>query len=326
MTWDGKAQLRITPWPDRPVPLPLVAKLPSQLDPAQRVITPIFESGIPVEQLKYVELTGETYLQLEQVDLDDPDSILKFVNEYGPLGGWSAYVDLRNKAESRAEDPHFILLYKDAIDGDALWRDKREALETLATLPAKKRISEKTRRDWQSHTTERLLHQLPPFVETLDEFRFAAKLLRDLKTDWLAVREGHDPKSVAWRPSHLISDVLETVLHWFSPRLGMRIDYYPPTSDLEVVFGPPTEVVIEPRREPHAAPLYAICALELFNHIVDNAEYHVCANENCRRTFVYQHGRSEKGQRRTVGVLYCTPACARATAQREYRRRMRRAG
>jgi hypothetical protein len=107
----------------------------------------------------------------------------------------------------------------------------------------------------------------------------------------------------------------------------LEIHYYPPVpdSDLEVLFRPPTEVTVEPRREPERAPLYAICALELFNHIVDNARYHTCANDRCRRTFVYQHGRSEKGQRRSHGVLYCTPDCARATAQREYRRRQRRA-
>jgi hypothetical protein len=78
---------------------------------------------------------------------------------------------------------------------------------------------------------------------------------------------------------------------------------------------------VEPKRGPTEVPLYAICALELFNHIIENADYHVCANERCEQIFVHQQGRAEKGQRRSRGVLYCTPACARATAQRVYRRR-----
>jgi hypothetical protein len=72
---------------------------------------------------------------------------------------------------------------------------------------------------------------------------------------------------------------------------------------------------------PDAGQLYSICALELFNHIVENADYLICGNENCRqKNFVHQQG-VKKNWHRSNGVLYCSSACAHAVAQRKYRRR-----
>jgi hypothetical protein len=43
-----------------------------------------------------------------------------------------------------------------------------------------------------------------------------------------------------------------------------------------------------------AGKLYNICALELYNHIVENATYLICGNENCQqKSFVHQQGQEK---------------------------------
>jgi len=67
---------------------------------------------------------------------------------------------------------------------------------------------------------------------------------------------------------------------------------------------------------------YSAMALQLANHIAEAATHRRCANETCGRLFVRQHGGAiYADQRHSTGVRYCTPLCARAQAQREYRRR-----
>ena len=70
--------------------------------------------------------------------------------------------------------------------------------------------------------------------------------------------------------------------------------------------------------------LYSILCLELFNHMAEASEYRVCANETCGRFFVRQSGRALHGQHRSKGVKYCSAECAKAQAQRQYRRRNRK--
>lgn len=76
------------------------------------------------------------------------------------------------------------------------------------------------------------------------------------------------------------------------------------------------------RRDLSPPRRYAILALELFNHIAENAQYHYCAKEKCqRKVFIHQQGGARKGQHRSKEVDCCSPACAHAVAQRRYRKR-----
>jgi hypothetical protein len=67
--------------------------------------------------------------------------------------------------------------------------------------------------------------------------------------------------------------------------------------------------------------LFELLMLEIFRHIVEDASYRRCENENCRKLFVRQEGGAEHGQSRKTGVKYCSRHCAKATAQRNSRRR-----
>ncbi|MGW3651860.1 helix-turn-helix domain-containing protein [Streptomyces sp. NPDC000878] len=76
-----------------------------------------------------------------------------------------------------------------------------------------------------------------------------------------------------------------------------------------------------PLAHEEGATLYGASCLQLYNHITEQAQYKICANEACGQIFVRQQGRSGGQQRKSEGVKYCSSKCARAQAQRELRRR-----
>ncbi|MGW7598159.1 hypothetical protein [Streptomyces antimycoticus] len=69
------------------------------------------------------------------------------------------------------------------------------------------------------------------------------------------------------------------------------------------------------------ATLFGASCLQLYNHMMEGAQYKICANESCGQFFVRQQGRSASLQRKNEGIKYCSSKCARAQAQRELRRR-----
>jgi hypothetical protein len=344
----SSAQLRITTWPATVLPLPDALRFDCRLDSQEGVIVPRIRGFrnpsksdnndpaawfVDTPRAARVRPNGETYLRLikSELDLDDAEAILDFVCRYGPLGGSVAYAVLQSQGE------FFRRHYAGQLHHRREWAKKqralvRELVDYEATTP--KGVPELDD-DWRGRSLPSLLGHIPPYVETLDEFRFAARCLRDLYSAWRMHKERRVVSDSPWVspsdpaeftdghfPSVLLSDMLRVFLSGFSPQLRLSWSY-PGGAKVEDLFQPTDAVTIDPVRGPDIAPLYAICALELFNHVLDNAEYRICENDRCNKTFVYQQGRAKKGQRRRSGVRFCTPSCARATAQRRYRSRQR---
>jgi hypothetical protein len=335
-TTQGRDAPDVIAWPNQPLPAPRVAVVATRLDPEREVILPADPHALikfsKLERTSY-QPSGETYLRLAEVNLDDPEAILAFANRYGTLGGWEAYADLVLSGRGSLVPKR---LYEGELDFDAGWKAKSRALRSLMEEP--EWLRQPTNQadidkleEWWDIVKMNLQNPGPPLVETVAEFTFAARCIRDLVTAWRVIHEGLEAEDVGWvsvRPDnlelmdtgtaeHLFASMLNAFLRDFSPQITLRWRYGPGV-DPQPPAGQPR---LRALRGPEEAPLYAVCALELFNHIIEGAEYRTCANERCSRTFVRQQGRSKKGQHRSQGVRYCSPSCARATAQRDYRRR-----
>lgn len=98
----------------------------------------------------------------------------------------------------------------------------------------------------------------------------------------------------------------------FVELIGNRLTAFAPGVE---VFFPDGDFISE------APNLTAALCLQLWNDMCEGATFRRCANEPCRRMFYRQLGRAKAGQYRTVGVKYCTDACASAASSRAARQR-----
>jgi hypothetical protein len=227
-----------------------------------------------------VESHGEIYLELASLDLVDPDAISRFASKYSVLAGDEMYRRLRDAGRFR--DPY-------RRGRNTFPRDQRLELEHAER--------ELFRSDLELHKTE---------IETLYAFRFAATVFHAMVLQW---REITTP-SAATAPEERPCFVAGGLYYWPSlSDLPDLLSTYTPALDLspprvrdtardwrspEIIAAAPTV----------CAPLFEVCAFELYNHIVDSATYHRCENEPCGRLFVHQHGRAIHRQNRSSGVKY----------------------
>jgi hypothetical protein len=326
---DASSRFRITVWPRQPLPRVPESRLYERVDLIDGAFVgkvypphPLFrrmmderdeERGIELADQILAETpdrtipdAGEVYLRLADVDLGDSEDILRFVNTYGPL-----------EVRRAGLDPHADLIYYGFT------------LEPTSDAIVRRLLAEHDRIEDELRASGRAgKHGF--IAESLGEFLFGARCLRDLLTAWRVLSgqlerdeaewvsevwdELRDPteeimrlNSNPWEtggPERLLSGYLEDALSCFSPRI--QFDAFRPATPGE------------------SPPLYATLCLELFNHIIENAAYRVCANEPCQRMFVRQSGRAQHGQHRTRGVRFCSSTCARAQSQRDYRRRQSR--
>ena len=259
---------------------------------------------------------GEIYLRLAELNLANPVDILAFANQYDKLNVFEASLASASFA--------IPLSHRE----ERLMRRGRDELGEVMVHEQPGEFA--TAKLWADNEFD---------CESVLGFQTGARTLRDGLRAWRLLRGEINPDEVEWesdefefakstagtrkeRLAHYQRDAVDGLTNLFDFALrpfhpGITIDH--------TKFGTrgASDVSLVPSHVRQGLDLYPICTLELYRHVVENADYSLCENETCSRLFVRQIGRAKYGQHRTRGVLYCTPSCARAQAQREYRRRNR---
>lgn len=316
MTLDVSHRYRITVWPTVPVPFPSFTRHTThRLDESGRALV---ADGYAVG---VAERVGGIYLVLRGLDLESPMEILEFARAFGFVSDWQVAITLKGaylpspyRFQARQPPSSDRAWLDEVIAGDAELRDRYSQDGQQASLV--------------------------PTVVSLESFRHAAKFVRDLTTAWQIVsQDEHLEPDARWElhpdlppPTRhealqLLGESINTLLARLHPHINVSEeppdDYDPndPIGPADIV-PPDAPLAIE-----QATPsrgwilLHQICALELYNDIINGEVYRRCHNETCGKLFVRQWGRASYGQSRRKGVMYCTASCATAQSQRVYRRR-----
>lgn len=261
---------------------------------------------------------GEIYLEVGAIDLSNERQIIDFVERVDCLGvfspEWAGEWDYGYFGLPEATR------FSSAVE--ALEASRHATAQGVAGIPPPALEREGVKPG----------EQISGLVETYEEFCWGATLLRDLTTAWRLVSGQMRPESADWS-SPLWDGAVEGVDYWASGdqggaaqflNEGMRSALKPFSPRVYTLLAEDQVDFAGPHgRMSDDIPLYSILCLELFNHICEEAAYRVCANERCGQLFVRQRGRAQHGQHRIKGVKYCSADCARAQAQRLYRRRKR---
>ena len=292
------SQFRITAWPGV---LPAIRTIEAPVDVEYREGLRVYADSPYVlndDRIEFGEghtrrftVPSELYLrQVLDVDLDDPEAILNFYNRFGMLGVWKViYQPLHPLA----------------------------AIVAAATTDAERASGVRT-------------------FEHVDEFRFHASGLRLAVEIYRLYTLGN--LEVADWP-------LRTDSRWSGewryriglPRIDSGVDalrfladatwkHLEPFHPWLAISAPVREgqdtTTLEPQDALWSPDLLNVLWLQFYNHVATGETYKRCQNESCGRMFVYQTSdRAKHGQRWTTGVMYCSDLCAKAQAQRAYRRR-----
>ena len=253
------------------------------------------------------EEIGETYLHLAELDLADESAIAKFVDRHGVLGvRFRGYETL---GPFPRVNPTALRALKTSVRAA-----RNEALEWFGAPMDT---------PWWGTGIDTEAVFIAPRAESLTEFRFGALCVRDLVSAWRSITEDHHPDKLSWEV--VTPTTPEDAAALLDAAIRAALVVFSPTA----TFVPRAAVADEKRASAAVGssrwtqvPLYSRCVLELFNHIVEQAEYRLC--KECGRRFVRQEGRARFRQHRTRGKaasVFCSAAHASAYTTRASRQR-----
>jgi hypothetical protein len=282
---NNQSKFHVSAWPGSRLPHPQVFRVGPHLLKSG-VLQPVglISREGPEDELSK---TGEIYLELTRVDLDDEDAIVNFCSRFRVLG-----IRFGN-------------------------------FQALSELPAFDAIRRRLQRRWPTGPDDYLA--MVNHEEGIEDFRFGARCVRDAVRA-MKILSGDDDRS-GWEslPSQG-SWIYEEILRDWEPseppsrpeqaRFALERLIF---AGALAPFAP--QVRLAPPEPSEEISLYSICSLEIYNHIAEGSRYAYCRDETCRRLFVRQSGTAAHGQYRLRAVDYCSRDCSHRHAQREYARR-----
>jgi hypothetical protein len=302
-----KTEFPISAWPGIRLPIPPLR--PNRYRLLESALFLVGSDQPASESDEEVCSVGEVYLELLRVDLNDPEAIANFANRFGT-----------------------VAVYEPPLRWPAL--DYVVQHETIETLVTARLAAGAATIEWGGYTNMidedpeiAALDVVPEEMDTLAEFRLAVQSVQDGLTAWRLLKHELRSSEVRWalpgEDTRTKAKQHELRIHDFLPVMLYQ-GLAPARPAIEIK----DEELKEFRASHHpygfmgiTESLYFRCCLELYNHMVEQAEYRECANPSCQRLFVRQRGGAAYGQYRRKGVRYCSPRCARQQAVRKHRQR-----
>ncbi len=218
--------------------------------------------------------------------------------------------------DERTWAPSPYTLDDDRLTWGPLWRFRAFPVATRMYLHELRRLDLHDGRQLLDFCSQFGALGIQPDSDTsihLDVIRYPAALVRTLTSIYHLHEIGHfsheDIHKWSW-DSEWIDPPADAVAghSFFTTEMNRLLDGITPA----VGFG-------NDKQSPYT--LLDALVIQLFNDIAAETIYKTCANERCQGLFVNQIDRQAKRHSRNNGTLYCAPGCARAQAQRNYRRR-----
>jgi len=147
----------------------------------------------------------------------------------------------------------------------------------------------------------------------LDEVRYPAALVRTLTS----IYHLHE----AGQLTHEGIQEWQWDAEWVEPPIDAVAGHSFLTMEMNRLLSSVTPMVGFGNEKQTPFTLLDALVIQFFNDVAGCVTYKTCANERCQGLFVNQIDRQSKRHSRQNGTLYCSPRCARAQAQRNYRRR-----